>query len=119
VPSSHLGAVNGVGQSLGAPCPVNRHTPLRDSDACCVHAFTASVARAVGPAMGGVLWSLGLERRFIYMNFIFMGATTTLTLLATTVLSPSLEKRFQSRMEGKEGDHTAIAADGAAAMPGH
>jgi hypothetical protein len=42
----HLGAVNGLGQSLGA------------------------LARAVGPAVGGLLWSISLHTNFIFTNFL-------------------------------------------------
>jgi cyanate permease len=45
-PSRYLGAVNGLGQSLGA------------------------LARAIGPALGGILWSLSQKNHFIFTNFI-------------------------------------------------
>jgi cyanate permease len=42
----NLGSVNGLGQSLGA------------------------LARAIGPGIGGILWSLAMQYNFIFMNFI-------------------------------------------------
>jgi hypothetical protein len=41
----HLGFVNGLGQSV------------------------ASFARAVGPAMGGFMWSYSVSIHFLYMNY--------------------------------------------------
>ena len=46
VADKNLGAVNGLGQSIGA------------------------LARAIGPALGGILWSLSVKFSMIVLNFI-------------------------------------------------
>ena len=42
----YLGSVNGLGQSL------------------------AALARAIGPAFGGLLWSLSIQYHFVFLNFL-------------------------------------------------
>jgi MFS family permease len=46
VASEHLGIVNGLGQSI------------------------ASISRAIGPTIGGVLWSFSINYEIIFLNFI-------------------------------------------------
>ncbi len=46
----HLGTVNGMGQTL------------------------ASSARSIGPALGGIIWSLSLKYKFVYSNFVITAA---------------------------------------------
>lgn len=66
-PRSSLGAVNGLGQSM------------------------ASIARAVGPAVGGALWSVGTVTSFIYINFIALTVLTVATLVFSLYLPRSLK----------------------------
>ena len=47
VASEHLGIVNGLGQSI------------------------ASISRAIGPTIGGVLWSFSINYEIIFLNFIY------------------------------------------------
>lgn len=46
VADKNLGAINGLGQSIGA------------------------LARAVGPALGGILWSISVSHDVIFLNFV-------------------------------------------------
>ena len=46
VTSKNLGIVNGLGQSI------------------------ASLSRAIGPTLGGILWSFSIEYKIIFLNFI-------------------------------------------------
>lgn len=62
VSSEHLGKVNGLGQSL------------------------AALARAVGPAAGGALWSLSLQIHFVSLNFL----VASLALISCQYLNFSL-----------------------------
>lgn len=74
VTDEHLGAVNGLGQSLGA------------------------LARSLGPAVGGLLWSMGTRYNFVYINFI---ATTVLYLLnyyVSHLVPKSLDHRKKAKV---------------------
>jgi hypothetical protein len=77
VTEEHLGAVNGLGQSLG------------------------SLARAVGPALGGALWSIGTSHRMVFLNFLFTSALMMGCLLLSNRLPSSLDhQRPRSNPEG-------------------
>lgn len=76
-PRSSLGAVNGLGQSM------------------------ASIARAVGPAVGGALWSVGTVTSFIYINFIALTVLTVATLVFSLYLPRSLEKLCSDVVQDK------------------
>eukprot|EP01104_Vermistella_antarctica_P003012 TRINITY_DN1318_c0_g1_i2.p1 TRINITY_DN1318_c0_g1~~TRINITY_DN1318_c0_g1_i2.p1 ORF type:complete len:745 (-),score=181.09 TRINITY_DN1318_c0_g1_i2:1897-4131(-) len=79
VPTHNLGTVNGVGQ------------------AC------ASLARAIGPALGGAIWSMSESIRQVpghqYILFVAVAACIVATLLLSYRLPPSLESALVE--EGK------------------
>lgn len=78
VTEEHLGAVNGLGQSLG------------------------SLARAVGPALGGALWSIGTSHQMVFLNFLFTSALMMSCLLLSNRLPSSLDhQRPRSNPEGR------------------
>lgn len=62
-----LGAVNGLGQSM------------------------SSLARSVGPALGGALWSLSVKFDFIFLNFIIAVAILVLCQILGRFLPVSLD----------------------------
>jgi len=72
VPGHQLGSLNGVGQTFG------------------------SLARTVGPALCGVLWSISVKINFIPLTFFLIGASCALTLVVSTVLPPSLRYSLSS-----------------------
>eukprot|EP01040_Poterioochromonas_malhamensis_P013269 gene13269-14574_t len=63
----YLGAVNGLGQSL------------------------AALARAIGPAIGGMLWSISTELHFIFLNFISVIFIFFLCGYVNRLLPPSID----------------------------
>jgi hypothetical protein len=67
VEDKHLGKVNGLGQSLG------------------------SLARSLGPALGGVIWSIGTISNFVYLNFIVIFMTYAVNYYVTSLLPKSLD----------------------------
>lgn len=67
VSSKHLGAVNGMGQSF------------------------AALARSVGPALGGTLWSIATEHHFVFLNFIAVVVLYTMCLIISKQLPRSLD----------------------------
>lgn len=73
VTDEYLGAVNGLGQSLGA------------------------LARSLGPAVGGLLWSVGTRYNFAYFNFI----ATTLLYLLNYYVSHLVPKSLDHRKKPK------------------
>jgi hypothetical protein len=73
VDDEDLGTVNGFGQSL------------------------ASLARGIGPALGGVLWSLSTSVGFVYFNFIAVVGLWILNLYIARWLPLSLDRMKQSR----------------------
>lgn len=75
VEEEHLGIVNGLGQSFGA------------------------LARAIGPALGGVLWSVSLQMNLVLFNFVGVSIIFALTLGINKMLPPSLD--FKN--SGKKG----------------
>ena len=67
VMDEYLGAVNGMGQSF------------------------AALARAIGPALGGALWSIGTIHPFIFLNFIMIGVIYAICLIIDYYLPLSLD----------------------------
>lgn len=65
----HLGAVNGLGQSLGA------------------------LARSLGPAVGGLLWSVATKYDFVYLNFVAVVAVFALNYYVSYLAPASLDHR--------------------------
>lgn len=85
VPPSRLGAANGIGQSMAAG------------------------ARAIGPALGGMLWTISVQKSFMEMNFILIAVSMLLTqLFSSWFLPASLErqKREEDEVEA-DGDGSA------------
>jgi len=77
VTEEHLGAVNGLGQSLG------------------------SLARAIGPALGGALWSVGTSHHMVFLNFLFTSVLMIGCLLFSNNLPSSLDhQRPRSSSKG-------------------
>lgn len=77
VTDEHLGKVNGLGQSMGA------------------------LARALGPAVGGLLWSLGTKYHFIYLNFIAVTLLYLLNMYASDLVPKSLDHKKKRRTPAK------------------
>jgi MFS family permease len=67
----HLGLVNGLGQSL------------------------ASFSRALGPALGGLLWSVSIFTHFIFLNFIVVVIILLISLYTSSLMPAWLEKKRQ------------------------
>lgn len=89
VHDEYLGAVNGLGQSL------------------------AALARAIGPALGGALWSLSTRHHFVYLNFIVTAAAFTFCLYLNQLLPPSLD--YKKRVRNAKNAGKAGEGDGAGA----
>jgi len=89
VHDEYLGAVNGLGQSM------------------------AALARAIGPALGGALWSVSTKHHFVYLNFIVASVVYAFLLYLNQLMPPSLDfkKRIPKRLRGlqKGGDAGAGA----------
>eukprot|EP01041_Mallomonas_annulata_P003155 gene3155-6211_t len=67
VSDEHLGKANGLGQCF------------------------ASFARAIGPALGGALWSLGVAYSFVFTNFLAVVLLLLMCLLLNARLPASLD----------------------------
>lgn len=68
-----LGKVNGMGQSL------------------------ASAARAIGPALGGMLWSISIQRQFVFLNFIAVMVILAASSMVNHWLPMSIDRKRRSR----------------------
>lgn len=71
VKTHELGAVNGIGQLF------------------------ASTARCIGPAIGGLLWSFGVSRMDLYLNFTIVSVIMCCSCAINNYLPPSLETELQ------------------------
>lgn len=89
VPSECLGAVNGLGQSM------------------------AAFARAIGPALGGIFWSLSIRNHFVLFNFII----TAVVMLIAYYLNYLLPKSID--MKRKELNNGSTNKDGPMMMAAH
>lgn len=69
VPSKDLGKVNGMGQMI------------------------AALARAVGPALGGAVWSASVRLDNVFLNFLFAGVFLFVCQLGVYRLPASLDKK--------------------------
>ena len=76
VTDEYLGAVNGLGQSM------------------------AALARAIGPALGGALWSLSVHHHFVYLNFIVTALAFCFCLYLNQLLPASLD--FKKQVKNKK-----------------
>jgi len=72
VPQHHLGTLNGIGQTFG------------------------SLSRTIGPALCGLLWSIGVQFNFIPLTFFAIGASCTAALALSSNLPPSLRYPLHS-----------------------
>jgi MFS family permease len=75
VEDEHLGTVNGLGQSLGA------------------------LARSLGPALGGLLWSVGTRYNFVYLNFIVIGLAYGVNYYVSSILPRSLDFKKKHKVK--------------------
>jgi hypothetical protein len=80
----YAGAVNGLGQSLGA------------------------LSRAIGPAIGGVMWSLAMKLRFVYMNFIVVVLILMLSQYMDSCLPLSLNRKKQPKFAGEDAGEEGV-----------
>lgn len=78
VTDEYLGAANGLGQSLGA------------------------LARSLGPAVGGLLWSLSTRYNFIYLNFIAVTVIFGLNYYVSYLVPDSLDHRKKEKRSAKK-----------------
>jgi len=78
VTDEYLGAVNGLGQSLGA------------------------LARSLGPAVGGLLWSVATRYNFIYLNFIAVTVIFGLNYYVSYLVPDSLDHRKKEKRSAKK-----------------
>jgi uncharacterized membrane protein YgcG len=104
VTDEYLGAVNGLGQSL------------------------AALARSVGPALGGVLWSLSTTHHFVYLNFIAVVVVLGASLYISSLMPASLDfkkvdkrqrrgrRRSRSRSRSRSGSGSGGSGGAAAPM---
>lgn len=82
----YLGAVNGLGQSL------------------------ASLARAFGPALGGMLWSISIQRKFVFLNFLSVITILIVSAFINRQLPESINHK--KRRKHKHGDDDGHDAGG-------
>merc|ERR1712216_567486 len=79
VADRHLGVVNGLGQSIGA------------------------LARAIGPALGGMLWSISRNYNFIFVNFIGAASLLTISQILDCHVSPPRSEAKKQASQGGNG----------------
>ena len=88
VTEEHLGKANGLGQTL------------------------ASLARAIGPALGGMLWSIAIQRHFLFLNFLSVVILLICSGMLNRQLPNSIDHKKKSKkdrlkallsLQGKEG----------------
>jgi hypothetical protein len=85
----YLGAVNGLGQSL------------------------AALARAIGPAFGGFLWSVSIKSRFVFLNFIGVSVLLVGCFFLNRQLPDSIDfKKKDRRMGAKENNEEGESGKG-------
>lgn len=72
-----LGLVNGLGQSM------------------------ASAARCLGPAIGGLVWSLSVRIHFLFLNFIVVSILLVIAIMLGEQMSPSVDYAKKDAMLGK------------------
>jgi MFS family permease len=85
----YLGAVNGLGQSM------------------------AALARAIGPALGGAMWSVSTQHHFVYLNFIVCAVLFVVCMYLNQLLPASLD--FKKKRKSKKGFDDALEEGNAAA----
>lgn len=88
VSEEYLGAVNGLGQSL------------------------AALARAIGPALGGALWSMSSQTHNVFINFIAVAVFISIGGVINRHLPDSLEHKHGTSSSGSGSKGTASTVDG-------
>ena len=84
----NLGAVNGLGQSL------------------------ASFSRCIGPALGGILWSISIKKHFIFTNFISVVVILVSCLYVSFLLPKSIDfKRKDTKSSNSHQYNTLSVTD--------
>ena len=73
----YLGAVNGLGQSL------------------------AALARAIGPAFGGFLWSVSIKSKFVFLNFIGVSMLLVICFFVNRQLPDAIDFKKKDRRRGE------------------
>ena len=85
VKTNELGVVNGLGQ------------------------LVASIARCVGPVVGGLLWSVSTTFHFLFLNFIIISILIVISIIINNILPSSLENSKEVEVEvGVELDNDKI-----------
>jgi MFS family permease len=92
VHDEYLGAVNGLGQSL------------------------AALARAIGPALGGAMWSISTKHHFVWLNFIVICCSFMVCLYLNQLLPASLDFKKKARKGQRAGDADGMSGEGGAPM---
>jgi hypothetical protein len=92
VHDEYLGAVNGLGQSL------------------------AALARAIGPALGGAMWSISTKHHFVWLNFIVICCSFLVCLYLNQLLPASLDFKKKVRNGKQTGDADGTSGEGGAPM---
>ncbi len=84
----NLGAVNGLGQSF------------------------ASFSRCIGPALGGILWSISIKKHFIFTNFISVVVILVSCLYVSFLLPKSIDfKRKDTKSTNNHQYNTVSVKD--------
>jgi MFS family permease len=93
VHEEYLGAVNGLGQSL------------------------ASLARAFGPALGGLLWSISIQNNFVFLNFLSVVFILIVSAIINRYLPDSIDhKKKRSTQQGEIEDENQHSSGGGLMM---
>jgi hypothetical protein len=83
----NLGAVNGLGQSF------------------------ASLSRCIGPALGGLLWSISIKKHFIFTNFISVGIILLWCLYVSFLLPKSIDYKRKNTKNHPYNTVSAVETD--------
>lgn len=94
VTEDYLGAVNGLGQSM------------------------AALARAIGPAFGGFLWSQSIQYNFVFLNFIGVASIISVCGFLNRSLPDSIDFKKVDRRKQNVDDEDGDEGDaGGGGMP--
>lgn len=80
-------------------CTLSSPPPFSIMNSTQVNGFgqsIASLARSLGPALGGILWSMSIHKKFVYFNFI----ATSLLLMVCLILNQKLPLSLDSKKKG-------------------
>ena len=93
VDNNNLGKVNGLGQAV------------------------AALSRAVGPAVGGALWSFSLQTHFIWANFLAVFCGMVCCMLVVAFIPNSLDSQKKTAKVLTISTTAAAAPDAASTTP--